>query len=83
MVQREHGLSRETIRFYPLGLPPGIWELYVATLVPAGYVFAVMKDNMSQNDGAEVVSFDYLHGYNPEDLLVTHGIPTAALTLPE
>jgi hypothetical protein len=52
-----------------------------------------MKDNMSfQNDGADVLSCDYFQAYsnikrsiryNPEDLLVTQGIATAALTLPE
>ena len=51
-----------------------------------------MKVNMSfQNDSAEV-SCDYFHGYcnikranryNFEDILVTQGIATAALTLPE
>ena len=56
------------------------------------HVFAVMKGNMSfQNDGADVLSCDYFQAYsikrsiryNPEDLLVTQEIATAALTLPE
>jgi hypothetical protein len=51
-----------------------------------------MRDNMSfQNDGADVLSCEYFQGYsnikrsiryNPEDLLVTQGTATAALTLP-
>lgn len=49
-----------------------------------------MKDNMSyQNDGASVLSCQYFQGYsgikiryNPEDLLITQGTATAALTLP-
>ncbi|OBT88517.1 hypothetical protein VE02_03494 [Pseudogymnoascus sp. 03VT05] len=45
-----------------------------------------------QNDGADVLSCDYFQGYsnikqsiqyNPENLLVTQGIATGALTLPE
>ena len=54
-------------------------------------MLAVMKDNMSfQNDGADVLSCDYFQAYsnikrsiryNPEDLLVTQGTATAALTL--
>jgi len=56
------------------------------------HVLAVMKDNMSfQNDGADVLSCEYFQAYsnikrsiryNPEDLLVTQGTATAALTLP-
>ncbi|KFZ17533.1 hypothetical protein V502_04544 [Pseudogymnoascus sp. VKM F-4520 (FW-2644)] len=52
-----------------------------------------MKDNMSfQNDGADVLLCEYFQAYtnikrsiqyNPEDLLVTQGTATAALTLPD
>lgn len=97
MVQREYGSSRSTsgMTFYPLAFHPAYGN-FTSPGPPRflrDHVFAVMKDNMSfQNDGADVLSCDYFQGYsnikrsiryNPEDLLVTQGIATAALTLPE
>ncbi|KFZ22998.1 hypothetical protein V502_02523 [Pseudogymnoascus sp. VKM F-4520 (FW-2644)] len=57
------------------------------------HVLAIMRDNMSfQNDGADVLKCGYFQAYSggvkqsirhaPDDLLVTKGIATAALTLP-
>ena len=97
MVQREYGSSRSTsgMTFYPLAfhLAYGNFTSLGPPQFLQDHVFAVMKDNMSfQNDGADVLSCGHFQGYsnvkrsvqgNPEDLLVTQGIATAALTLPE
>ena len=97
MVQREYGSSRSTVGddILSLGVPPSARELHVARAARflQDHVFAVIKDNMSfQNDGADVLSCEYFQAYtnikrsiryNPEDLLVTQGTATAALTVPD
>ena len=97
LVQREYGSSRSAlgVTFYPLGFNLALGNFTSAgpPWFLQDHVIAVMKDNMSfQNDGADVLSCEYFQAYsnikrsircNPEDLLVTQGIATAALTLPE
>ncbi|KAL5351019.1 hypothetical protein ACLOAV_004593 [Pseudogymnoascus australis] len=97
MVQREYGSSRSTsgMRFYPLAFHPayGNFTSPGPPRLVQDHFFAVMKDNMSfQNDGPDVLSCDYFQGYsnikrsircNSEDLLVTQGTATVAVTLPE
>jgi hypothetical protein len=95
-VRREYGSSRGAsgMTFYPIAFHPAYGN-FTSPGPPRflnDHVFAVMKDNMSfQNDGADVLSCNYFQAYtnikrsirhNPEDLLVTQGIATAALTLP-
>jgi hypothetical protein len=52
--------------FYPLAFHPACGN-FTSPGLPRflqDHVFAVMKDNMSfQNDGAEVLSCDYLQGH--------------------
>jgi len=96
VVRREYGSSRGAsgITFYPIAFHPAHGN-FTSPGPPRflnDHVFAVMKDNMSfQNDGADVLSCNYFQAYtnikrsirhNPEDLLVTQGVATAALTLP-
>ncbi|RFU24116.1 hypothetical protein B7463_g12224, partial [Scytalidium lignicola] len=96
-VQEEYkSSSRQAgMTFYPLAFHPR----YSNFSSPGplrflqDHVFAVMKENMSyQNNRAAVLSCDFFQGYsntkrsiryNPEDLLVTQGIATAALSLPD
>ncbi|HEY2296077.1 MAG TPA: hypothetical protein VGM86_35710 [Thermoanaerobaculia bacterium] len=94
-VRREYGASGASgMTFYPLAFHPAYGN-FTSPKPPRflqDHVLAVMKDNMSyQNDGASVLSCEYFQGYsgikpairyNPEDLLVTQGTATAALTLP-
>jgi hypothetical protein len=94
-VQREYGTSGASgMTFYPLAFHPAYGN-FTSPKPPRflqDHVLAVMKDNMSyQNDGASILSCEYFQGYsgikpalryNPEDLLVTQGTATAALTLP-
>ena len=95
-VRREYGSSRGAsgMTFYPLAFHPAYGN-FTSPGPPqflTDHVFAVMKDNMSfQNDGADVLSCNHFQAYtnikrsiryNPEDLLATQGIATAALTLP-
>jgi hypothetical protein len=94
-VQREYGGSGASgMTFYPLAFHPAYGN-FTSPKPPRflqDHVLAVMKDNMSyQNDGASVLSCEYFQGYsgikpairyNPEDLLVTQGTATGALTLP-
>jgi hypothetical protein len=96
MVRKEytsvHGTSGFT--FYPMAFHPAYGN-FTSACPPAflkDHVLAIMQDNMSyENDGADVLSCQYFQAYsnikrsiryNPEDLLVTQGIATAALTLP-
>lgn len=96
-VQREYqSLSGPSgMTFYPMAFHPAYGN-FTSPGPPRflqDHVFAVMKDNMSyENNGSPVLSCDYFQAYsnikrsvryNPEDLLVTQGIATAALTLPE
>jgi hypothetical protein len=92
-VQRQYG-SASGLTFYPMAFHSAYGNFTSAgpPRFLKDHVLAVMKDNMSfQNDGADVLSCDYFQAYsnikrslryNPEDLLVTQGIATAALTLP-
>ena len=95
-VRREYGSSRGAsgMTFYPIAFHPAYGN-FTSAGPPRflnDHVFAVMKDNMSfQNDGADVLSCNYFQAYtnikrsirhNPEDLLASQGIATAALTLP-
>jgi len=93
--QYESSSGASGMTFYPLAFHPAYGN-FTSPGPPRflhDHVFAVMKDNMSyQNDGAAVLSCDYFQGYsnikrviryNPEDLLVTQGTATAALTLPD
>lgn len=95
VVQREYGASGASgMTFYPLAFHPAYGN-FTSPQPPRflhDHVLAVMKDNMSyQNDGASVLSCEHFQGYsgikpairyNPEDLLVTQGTATGALTLP-
>jgi hypothetical protein len=96
-VQQEYKSSSgpSGMTFYPLAFHPAYGN-FTSPGPPRflqDHVLAVMKDNMSyQNAGAPVLSCDYFQAYsnvkrsiryNPEDLLVTQGIATAALTLPD
>jgi hypothetical protein len=96
VVQREYGSASGAagLTFYPMAFHPGYGN-FTSPGPPRflkDHVLAVMKDNMSfQNDGADVLSCEYFQAYtnikrsiryNPEDLLVTQGTATAALTLP-
>ncbi|GKU11479.1 unnamed protein product [Fusarium langsethiae] len=80
--------------FYPLGFHPAYGN-FTSDRPPAfldSDLFAVMKENMShQNQGADVLSFGFFQGYSnlkqsirhgPHDLLASHGLATAALTIP-
>ncbi|KFZ19813.1 hypothetical protein V502_03459, partial [Pseudogymnoascus sp. VKM F-4520 (FW-2644)] len=83
------------LTFYPMALHPAYGNFTSAgpPRFLRDHVLSVMKDNMSfQNDGADVLSCEYFQAYtnikrsiryNPEDLLVTQGTATAALTLPD
>ncbi|KFX85917.1 hypothetical protein V490_09324 [Pseudogymnoascus sp. VKM F-3557] len=83
------------LTFYPMALHPAYGNFTSAgpPRFLKDHVLAVMKDNMSyQNDGADVLSCEYFQAYsnikrsiryNPEDLLVTQGTATAALTVPD
>ena len=94
MVRLEYGSSSE-MTFYPMAFHPAYGNFSSAgpPRFLRDHVLSVMKDNMSfQNDGADVLSCKHFQAYsnikrsiryNPEDLLVTQGIATAALTLPE
>lgn len=93
VVRREYAFANG-LTFYPMALHPAYGNFTSAG--PPNFledhVLTVMRDNMSfQNDGADVLSCEYFQGYsnikrsiryNPEDLLVTQGTATAALTLP-
>lgn len=96
LVRREYGSASGAsgLTFYPMAFHPAYGN-FTSAGPPAflkDHVLAVMRDNMSfQNDGADVLSCEYFQAYtnikrsiryNPEDLLVTQGIATAALTLP-
>jgi len=96
LVRREYASARGAsgLTFYPLAFHPAYGN-FTSAGPPAflrDHVLTVMRDNMSfQNDGADVLSCEYFQAYsnikrsiryNPEDLLVTQGIATAALTLP-
>jgi len=96
-VQQEYKSSSgpSGMTFYPLAFHPAYGN-FTSPGPPRflqDHVLAVMKDNMSyQNAGAPVLSCDYFQAYsnikrsiryNPEDLLVTQGVATAALTLPD
>ncbi|OBS16948.1 hypothetical protein FPOA_12498 [Fusarium poae] len=80
--------------FYPLGFHPAYGN-FTSDRPPAfldSDLFTVMKENMShQNQGADVLSFGFFQGYSnlkrsirhgPHDLLASHGLATAALTIP-
>lgn len=80
--------------FYPLGFHPAYGN-FTSDRPPAfldSDLFTVMKENMShQNQGADVLSFGFFQGYSnlkrsirhrPDDLLASHGLATAALTIP-
>jgi hypothetical protein len=80
--------------FYPLGFHP-VYGNFTSDHPPAFLdrnLFAIMKENMSyQNQGADVLSFGFFQGYSnlkrsirhrPDDLLASHGLATAALTIP-
>ncbi|KAJ9412796.1 hypothetical protein QL093DRAFT_2541532 [Fusarium oxysporum] len=80
--------------FYPLGFHPAYGN-FTSDRPPAfldNDLFTVMKENMShQNQGADVLSFGFFQGYSnlkrsirhgPHDLLASHGLATAALTIP-
>jgi hypothetical protein len=93
VVRRQYG-SASGLTFYPMAFHPAYGNFTSAgpPRFLKDHVLAVMKDNMSfQNDGADVLSCEYFQAYsnikrsiryNPEDLLVTQGTATAALTLP-
>jgi len=94
MVVREYEKCAD-LTFYPMAFHP-VYGNFSSPRPPRflqDHVFAIMKDNMSfQNEGAEVLSCGYFQGYsnikrsirhNPKDLLVSQGMATAALTLPE
>jgi hypothetical protein len=96
LVRREYVSARGAsgLTFYPMAFHPAYGN-FTSPGPPAflrDHVLAVMQDNMSfQNDGADVLSCEFFQAYsnikrsiryNPEDLLVTQGIATAALTLP-
>lgn len=94
-VQREYGASGASgMTFYPMANHSRFGN-FTSPQPPRflnNYVLAVMKENLSfQNGGASVLSCEHFQGYsgikpairyNPEDLLVTQGTATAALTLP-
>ena len=96
LVRREYMSARGAsgLTFYPMAFHPAYGNFTSAgpPLFLRDHVLSVMRDNMSyQNDGADVLSCEYFQAYsnikrsiryNPEDLLVTQGIATAALTLP-
>jgi hypothetical protein len=96
LVRREYTSAKGAsgLTFYPIAFHPAYGNFTSAgpPLFLRDHVLAVMQDNMSfQNDGADVLSCEYFQAYtnikrsiryNPEDLLVTQGIATAALTLP-
>ncbi|KAL5583834.1 hypothetical protein FOVSG1_015185 [Fusarium oxysporum f. sp. vasinfectum] len=80
--------------FYPLGCHPAYGN-FTSDRPPAfldSDLFTVIKENMShQNQGADVLSFGFFQGYSnlkrsihhsPHDLLASHGLATAALTIP-
>lgn len=80
--------------FYPLGFHPAYGN-FTSDRPPAFLdrnLFTIMKENMSyQNQGADVLSFGFFQGYSnlkrsirhrPDDLLASHGLATAALTIP-
>ncbi|OBS15198.1 hypothetical protein FPOA_13940 [Fusarium poae] len=80
--------------FYPLGFHPAYGN-FTSDRPPAfldSDLFNVMKENMShQNQGADVLSFGFFQGYSnlkrsirhgPHDLLASHGLATAAFTIP-
>jgi hypothetical protein len=94
MVRLEYD-SGSAMTFYPMAFHPayGNFSSPGPPRFLRDHVLSVMRDNMSfQNDGADVLSCKYFHAYsnikrsiryNPEDLLATQGIATAALTIPE
>jgi hypothetical protein len=96
LVRREYASARGAsgVTFYPMAFHPayGNFTSPGPPLFLKDHVLSVMRDNMSfQNDGADVLSCEYFQAYsnikrsiryNPEDLLVTQGVATAALTLP-
>lgn len=85
--------SKRDFTFYPLGFHPRYGNF--SSRQPPRFLdnlCTVMRDNMSvQNDGSDVLSFGFFQAYSnikrtirsrADDLLVTKGIATAALTLP-
>ena len=94
MVAKEYSRPCD-LTFYPLAFHPA-YRNFSSPEPPAfltDNLLAILKDNMSfENDGADVLSCGYFQAYSnikrsirhaPDDLLVTKGIATAALTLPE
>ena len=94
MVLREYQGLRD-FTFYPLAFHPAYGN-FSSPRPPAflmDNLLAVMQENMSyQHNGAGVLSYGYFQGYSnikrsirhgPDDLLVTKGVATAALALPD
>ncbi|EXM13735.1 hypothetical protein FOTG_17825 [Fusarium oxysporum f. sp. vasinfectum 25433] len=80
--------------FYLLGFYPAYGN-FTSDYPPAfldNDLFTIIKENIShQNQGADVLSFGFFQGYSnlkrsirhgPHDLLASHGLATAALTIP-
>ncbi|KAF5239888.1 hypothetical protein FOXYS1_15478, partial [Fusarium oxysporum] len=85
---------RSNYTFYLLGFHPAYGN-FTSDHPPAfldSDLFTVIKENIShQNQGADVLSFGFFQGYSnlkrsirhgPHDLLASHGLATAALTIP-
>jgi hypothetical protein len=96
LVRKEYSSAygASGLTFYSMAFHPAHGN-FTSPRPPAflkNHVLTVMQDNMSyQNDGADILSCEHFQAYtnikrsiryNPEDLLVTQGIATAALTLP-
>lgn len=94
LVAREFRGARDFC-FFPLAFHPAYGN-FSSARPPSflnDHVLAVMRDNMSyRNGGRDPLSYGHFQGYSnlkrsfrhdPEALLATKGIATAALTLPE
>jgi hypothetical protein len=94
LVAPEYRGTRD-FTFYPLAFHPAYGN-FSSPRPPAflnDHVLAVMRDNMSyRNGGTDPLTYGYFQAYSnikrsirhgPDDLLVTKGIVTAALALPE
>ena len=94
IVLREYGGPHD-FTFYPLAFNP-VYGNFSSRQPPAfliNNVFAIMRENIRfQNDGADAFRYGYFQAYSnikssirhdPNSLLATKGIATAALALPK
>jgi hypothetical protein len=93
IIAREYQNTRD-MTFYPMAFHPAYGN-FSSPKPPRflSHILDTASENMRyENDGADVLSYGYFQGYSnikrairhaPDDLLVTKGIATAALALPD